>query len=262
MHERIFEHIDEYFNNEVNLHRLRQKIFNLEGYRLQSDFDKELAAFREENERVIDDLKNNHEKALNEMAEKHRRELQQQSEQFAKKLSQKERGLADFKTSVKIQLEAAKKNEAELELWRSDYGELNEAYKNFSNLSTKHKEDIAGIFGGCDTPLDFLFGSVQKGHLEQFWDYVSDELNSAYAGEQEFNLLTALFDFSFNAVNHSKREPLFRRLIPLQGTVFDGDTMGRTADSPQLGRVKRLVFAGFAHEVTGNVVRRSLVTLE
>ena len=74
--------------------------------------------------------------------------------------------------------------------------------------------------------------------------------------------LSAIFDFSFSAVNRSQREPLFKRLAAHEGVAFDGDTMGRTADSPQLGRVKRLVFAGFAHEVTGSVVRRSLVKLE
>lgn len=262
MHERIREHIDEYFNNEQNLHNLRQKIFSLEGYRLKSDVDKELADCRKENERAIEDLKKNHEKALNEMAEKHRQELRQQSEQSAEKLSQKEREFADYKANVKSQLEEATKNEAELKRWQAGYGELSKAYMNFSALSAKHQKTIAGIFGGCDTPLDFLCGSIQKGHLEQLWDYVSDELNSAYADEHESNLLAVLFDFSFNAVNRSQREPLFRRLIPNQGAVFDGDTMGRTADSPQLGRVKRLVFAGFAHEVTGNVVRRSLVKLE
>ena len=74
--------------------------------------------------------------------------------------------------------------------------------------------------------------------------------------------LSSLFDFSFDAVNHSQHEVLFQRLIVPIGSTFDGDIMGRTANSPQLGKVKQLIFAGFAHAVTGSVVRRSLVELE
>ena len=110
--------------------------------------------------------------------------------------------------------------------------------------------------------MDFLYGSVQKGHLEQLWDYVKGEVESADIDEHAGKLLMTLFDFSFDAVNRSQNEPLYRRLDAPQGSAFDNDTMGRTATSPQLGRVKQLMFAGFSHEVTGSVVRRSLVRLE
>ena len=236
----IDECIAEYFNKEENLHRLREKLFNLKGYRLQSDIDNEIAKLYEE----------------------HQREIRQTTEQYKEELRQKDNELADFKNSVEIELRESEKNKIELDRLKSDYSEIDLVFKKFSSLSKKHREAIAGIFGGCDSPFDFICGSVQKGHLEQLWDYVSDELVSNDLDEQEEDFLSALFDFSFDAVNRSQREPLFVRLIVPRGATFDGDTMGRTADSSQLGRVKQMLFAGFAHEVTGNVVRRSIVRLE
>lgn len=262
MPEELDKRIAEYFSKEDNLHTLRQKILNLEGYRLKSEIDDELRTLSEEKERVIEDLKKKHKKVLEEMEEVHKRELRQLSEEYESKLRQKTREMQEFQSSVESRLKDADNNKWELARWQDNYSDLEKAYHNFTALSEKHRRSIAGIFGGCTTPMDFLYGSVQKGHLEQLWDYVKGELESADTNEQEGKLLTMLFDFSFEAVNRSQNEPLYRRLDAPQGCAFDSDTMGRTAMSPQLGRVKKLKFAGFAHEVTGNVVRPSLVELE
>ena len=262
MSEELDDRIAEYLNKEENLHSLRQKILNLEGYRLKSELDDEMRVLSEEKGRVIDDLKKKHKKAMEEMVEAHERELRQLSEEYEDKLRQKARELQDFQTSVESCLNDADKTKGELARWQNSYGELEIAYQNFSALSEKHRQAVDGIFGGCATPMDFLYGSVQKGHLEQLWDYLKGELESENMDEQEGKLLTALFDFSFDAVNRSQNEPLYRTLDVPKGSAFNNYTMGRTATSPQLGRVKQLVFAGFSHEVTGSVVRRSLVRLE
>ena len=258
----INEQIDEYFSQEKNLHRLREKLFNLNEYRLQTDINEELASLHKESERVAEDLKQKHKKAEERMIEEHGRKLRQMKELYEESIKQKENELVSFRDPVDNELKMAAQDRAELNRWQAGYGDFAKAFSNFSKLSLKHKDAIAGIFGGCDTPMDFFCGSVQKGHLEQLWDYISDELDASNMDEQETMRLSELFDFSFNAVNCSQREPLFRRLAAHEGEAFDGDTMGRSSDSPQLGRVKRLVFPGFAYEVTGSVVRRSLVKLE
>ncbi len=258
----INEQIDKYFSEEKNLHRLREKLFSLSEYRLQSDINDEIECLREEKELIAEDLKQKYKKTMEEMTERYRRKLQQMEEQYKESIKQKENELASFRDSVDNELKRATQDRAELIRWQACYGDFAKAFSNFSKLSLKHKEAIAGIFGGCDTPMDFFCGSVQKGHLEQLWDYICDELDAPNMDEQEAMRLSELFDFSFNAVNCSQREPLFRRLAAHEGEAFDGDTMGRSSDSPQLGRVKRLVFPGFAYEVTGSVVRRSLVKLE
>lgn len=262
MSAKIDEQIDKYFSQEKNLHRLREKLFSLDEYRLQSDINEEFAGFRKERERAEEDLKQKHKKTVERMVDEHRRTIQQLEEQYEKSIKQKENELASFRASVDNELKMAVQDRAELNQWQYGYGDFAKAFSNFSNLSLKHKNAIAGIFGGCDTPMDFFCGSVQKGHLEQLWDYISDELDTPNMDEKEAMRLSVLFDFSFDSVNRSQREPLFTRLAAHEGEAFDGDTMGRTADSPQLGHVKRLVFPGFAYEVTGSVVRRSLVELE
>lgn len=233
------EQISAYFSDEKNLHWLRTKLFNLDGYRQQSDFDAELIAYREEDKKTIESLKN----------------------QLAEELKQAEQNYNAYRTETEEKLRNVEQTKAELERWQKDYGELSAVYEIFTTLSDKHRENVAGIFGGCDTPMDFLFGAVQKVHLEQFWDYVSDEL-SVNSADDDSEKLSALFDFSFAAVNRSQNELLYNRLEVSQGAKFDGDTMSRTPNSPQLGRVKRLVFAGFAHKVTGKIARNSLVELE
>ena len=262
MLEGIDERIAEYLSKEENLHCLREKLFNLEGYRLQRDIDEEIAAVYREKKQVTENLKKKHKKARKKMAKVCRLIISQTEEKYKAKLREKNNELDRYRSSVENELRKATENKAELKCWQSDYRELATAFSNFSALSQKHRDAIAGIFGGCDTPFDFLCGSVQKGHLEQLWDYVSDELSAPDFDEQKADLLSSLFDFSCDAVNRSQRETLFRRLTVPQGAAFDGDTMGRTADSPQLGRVKQMIFAGFAYEVTGSVVRRSLVKLE
>ena len=257
----IDEQIDEYFSKEKNLRCLREKLFKLDGYRHQSDVDEEISKLHKENERIVENIKKKHQKALEKLVEEHRMELRQMETEYEKRIKQKEKELDDFRDYVDGTLKEVVQDREKLTRWQFDYGDFAKAYANFSVLSQKHKDAIAGIFGGCDTPMDFFCGSVQKGHLEQLWDYIRDELDNNDIDEQEADRLSNLFEFSFNAVNRSQREPLFKRLAVYDGVAFDGDTMGRTADSPQLGQVQRLVFAGFAHNVTGSIVRRSLVKL-
>ncbi|MCR5833900.1 MAG: hypothetical protein K6G55_04540 [Selenomonadaceae bacterium] len=258
----IDEQIDEYFNKEEKLHRLREKLFNLVGYRPKSDVENEISNLCQKHEQRVAEINRQHENELQKLREWHQTNLQQTKDQYEAQINQKENELAEFRAAVNEKLEAAERDRAELNRWQSDYGDFEKAYANFSALSQKHKDAVAGIFGGSDTPIDFFCGGVQKGHLEQLWDYISDELNAGDINEQEATKLSQLFDFSFNAVNRSQREPLFRRLNVNEQSAFDLDTMTRTSDSPQLGQVKRLVFAGFAHEVTGSVIKRSLVILE
>lgn len=261
--ENIDNLIEAYFEREENLHRLREKILRLDGYILWSESEKEVERVKKACVLCIEQDKRKHAKEMENLEKKYSLELKelQKTHRAVEHASNEE--LRIYKARVAKELEQVEMNREELERWRNDYGQLASAYESFLALASHHREALEGIFGGCDTPLDFFCGAMQKAHLEQLWDYVSGELGTSDEDEHEdLFLLSTLFDFSFNAVNRSQREPLFKRFAVPQGAVFDGDTMGRTSDSPQLGRVKQLVFAGFAHEVTGNVVRRSLVRLE
>ena len=211
---------------------------------------------------MIDELKQQHKNEIQEMRKIHAAEIQNLQNTSSLDLQRVQQEFETYQTDVKKQMKEAAQNKEKLTHWQNGYGELAAAYTNFSNLPPKQREGIAGIFGGCASPLDFLCGAAQKGHLEQLWDYVRDELDAGAMDEADATRLSALFDFSFAAVNRSQCEKPFFRLTAESGTAFDGDTMGRVTGSPQLGRVACVIFAGFAHAVTGHVVRRSLVRLE
>ena len=250
-----------YFEDEEHLHRLRIRLLNMEGYRRQSDIDMEWAAAQAEQEKIVAALKEEQSQEVRRMTKEHEDALRRIEKDHEAELQRVQGEFEEYKTCVQKEMRESSKRAKELARWQGDYGELAAVYADFSALSPRHRDAIAGIFGGGDTPFDFFCGALQRGHLEQLWDYVVDELGAGDADEADTANLSALFAFSFAAVNRSQYEPLFRRLeIPL-GTVFDGDAMGRAAGSPQLGRVERVIFAGFAHAVTGHVIRRSLVYL-
>ena len=258
----IEKSIAAYFEDEDHLHQLRAKLLNLEGYRRQSEIDREWSARQEEHDRKIAELKQQHKNEIQEMRKIHAAEIQNLQNTSSLDLQCVQQEFETYQTDVKKQMKEAAQNKEKLTHWQSGYGELAAAYTNFSKLPPKQREGVAGIFGGCASPLDFLCGVAQKGHLEQLWDYVRDDLDAGELDETDVARLSTLFDFSFAAVNRSQYEKPFRRLTVPVGAAFDGDTMGRATGSPQLGRVACVIFAGFAHAVTGRVVRRSLVGVE
>lgn len=261
MEREIERGIAAYFEDEEHLHRLRIRLLNMEGYRRQCDIDVEWAAAQAEQEKIVAALKEEQSQEVRRMTKEYEDALRRMENDHAAELQRVQGEFEAYRTSVKKKMQESLQQAKELARWQGDYGELAAVYADFSALSSRHRDAIAGIFGGCDTPLNFFCGALQRGHLEQLWDYVGDELGAVDVDEADTTNLSALFAFSFAAVNRSQYEPLFRRLEISLGAAFDGDTMGRAAGSPQLGRVERVIFAGFAHAVTGHVIRRSLVYL-
>lgn len=262
-----------YLEDEKHLHRLRAKLLNLDGYQRQSEMaekwaehqrqhEAEIAALQQRQEEEIQRLTKAHAAKMREMQDAYAAERQVLQEEAAAKLVHLQQEFTDYRSEVDKERQRAAQDEAALAQWQRGYGALAAAYETFTALPERQRKGLAGIFGGCTSPLDFLCGAVQKGHLEQLWDYVRDELDAGTMAAEDAAHLSAIFDFSFAAVNASQREASFQRLQTAIGAAFDGDTMGRAQQSPQLGHVSSVLFAGFAHTITGRVARRSLVRLE
>ena len=295
MQDNFIQQMRDYLSDPKNRNFLRQCLFNLEDYRLRIESDEELTELRTKYETIINESENQHrseiqrlnqdrkneidrlnwdhgetihrlkmenQENLQRSREDHQKEFQQLNERYQRDLSNKQWELDNYRAEVADRLRESDENKKELEQWRESYGSLEDAYGKFFRLSSKHKDSIAGIFGGCDNPIDFFCGALQKGHLDQLWDYIGDELKLNDTNDEENDRLVALFDFAFDAVNRSQREPLFNRLNPQIGSRFDSETMGRDNESPQNGNVSQLIFAGYSHAVTGEIVKRSSVRLE
>ena len=184
------------------------------------------------------------------------RQLDKAAEDFAKR---EEELRGDFKR----QLDEAKENISKLDkewqiadgtanYYRKNYSELDAAYKIYLALDEATRSDLIGIFGAGETATGFFSGAIQEAHLAPFWDYVSRRTDN--------DKLRQLFDFCFKSVNLGFREAPYVRLQVEHGNYFDSDTMRRTSQSSQLGKVVRVTFQGYRYS-GGNVVKKTIVEL-
>ena len=257
---------------EKNLPWLRRAILNLNDYVEREDYDELLDRQKDFDDlrRVNGQLKLNfenlqrekdsliqHEEILSDkvdalLAEKNSLQRQKDSlmaklENLSAKLSEAEENLRGFE-----------KISAECDYYREAYADLDAAYKNYLSLDEKIRYQLAGIFGDAQTVQGFLIGAANEKHINDFWDYLRYSLNEKRLRADDAKILTGLFDFCFDALNHSSREPIYLRLQTGRGSRFDSATMTRTSDSRQLGRVQSVLLEGYADRV-GNIIRTSLV---
>jgi len=216
---------------EKNLTWLRQAILNLDDYVPREEFD----SLRER------------ERTLSRNVDS----LQIELVTSTRRLEAAEENCRDLERSLE-------KISAEYDYYREAYAELDAAYKNYLSLNEKIRYQLAGIFGDAQTVQGFLIGAANEKHINDFWDYLRYSLNDNRLSADDAKILTGLFDFCFDALNRSSREPIFSRLHTERGSRFNSLTMTRTSNSRQLGRVQSVLLEGYADRV-GNIIRTSLV---
>ena len=164
--------------------------------------------------------------------------------------------------SMKEKIKKAEKQKEILDYFSNGYGEIDSMYKIYQQLNEDIRDELQGLFGNADTPIIFFCNALQESHLDNFWDYISNKINSGKINNNIEKKLCKLFDFCFNMVNSSQQKPRYKRLQIQKGFDFDNTYMIKTADSSQLGTVKEVKLAGYVYTLTNNVVRRSLVQVK
>lgn len=164
--------------------------------------------------------------------------------------------------SMKEKIKKAEKQKEILDYFSNGYGEIDSMFKIYQQLNEDIRDELQGIFGNADTPVIFFCNALQESHLDNFWDYISNKINSGKIDNNIEKNLCKLFDFCFDMVNSSQKKPRYKRLQIQKGFDFDNTYMIKTADSSQLGTVKEVKLAGYVYTLTNNVVRRSLVQVE
>ena len=149
-----------------------------------------------------------------------------------------------------------------LQHFEKKYSVMDEVYKKYVSLDDKTKNDLKGIFGNADTVTQFFAAAVQETHLDKFWDYLNYGINNHHFETVEEDNLKDIFDFCFDCVNISQREPLYKRLTVVAGDKFDGKRMIKISDSNQLGDVSTVKLQGYQYVISGKVVKPSLVVLK
>lgn len=245
---------DERENLQGNISKLSKEKFNLE--QKQKSLEENLETVNEEKYKleqknydlIIDNTKLREEK----------RQIEKKLYECEKNLN-KANGIID---SMQQEIEEAQKEKSRLEYFSNGYGEIDSMFKTYQQLNEDIRDELQGIFGNADTPVMFFCNALQENHLDNFWDYISNKINSGKIDNNIEKNLCKLFDFCFDMVNSSQQKPRYKRLQIQEGFDFDNTYMIKTADSSQLGTVKEVKLAGYVYTLTNNVVRRSLVQVE
>ena len=164
--------------------------------------------------------------------------------------------------AMKQEIDEAHKQKATLDYFTAGYGKIDSMYKMYQKLNEDIRGELLGIFGSADTPLMFFCGALQENHLDNFWDYICNKINSGKIDRDTEGMLNSLFDFCFDMVNISQQKPMYKRLEVQTGFDFDSSYMIKTSDSSQLGNIKEVKLAGYVYASSNKVVKRSLVQIK
>ncbi|MBQ3444753.1 MAG: hypothetical protein IJG33_16095 [Selenomonadaceae bacterium] len=208
---------------------------------------KRLAELEAENKRLapLAEERDDFKQRLDEAAEDFAKREEELRGEFGRELDKANENLSELDKERQIA-------DGTANYYRKNYSELDAAYKIYLALDEATRYDLSGIFGAGETATGFFSGAVQEAHLAPFWDYVSRRTDN--------DNLSHLFDFCFDVVNRGFREAPYVRLQVDSGDFFDNDTMRRTSQSMQRGKVVRVVLQGYRYS-GGNVVKKTIVEL-
>lgn len=247
---------------EVELEKNKEKI-----YKLKEDFDKSMEYECKKNDALKISL-NKCEERLSKI-NKENDILKVKLIKYETNLDRANNAINDIKNearkmidSMKEKVKEAQQQKEILDYFSNGYGEIDSMFKIYQQLNEDIRDELQGIFGNADTPVMFFCNALQENHLDNFWDYISNKINSGKIDRNIEKSLCKLFDFCFDMVNNSQQKPLYKRLQVQKGFDFDNTYMIKTTDSSQLGNVKEVKLAGYVYTLSNKIVRRSLVQVE
>ena len=263
-----FKSEDEYKNLQARYDELNDKIENLQTS--IGALNDEKNAFKQKSEFLQNEVEKENKKRNEQIWENDRlvaenNEIRTEKEELEKKLAECEKNLNKANgiiDSMQQEIEEAQKEKSRLEYFSNGYGEIDSMYEIYQKLNEDIRDELQGIFGNADTPVMFFCNALQENHLDNFWDYISNKINSGKIDRNIEKSLCKLFDFCFDMVNNSQQKPLYKRLQVQKGFDFDNTYMIKTTDSSQLGNVKEVKLAGYVYTLSNKIVRRSLVLVE
>lgn len=279
---KLVDFIEKCIERYINEHLvdLKRKMLNLDGFKSDEEYKilqsqciqikKEKSDLEQKQKSLEEDLKTTNEEKYK-LEQKNydliidNTKLREEKRQIEKKLYECEKNLNkvnEIIDSMQQEIEEAQKQKNRLEYFSNSYGEIDSMFKTYQQLNEDIRDELQGIFGNADTPVMFFCNALQENHLDNFWDYISNKINSGKIDRNIEKSLCKLFDFCFDMVNNSQQKPLYKRLQVQKGFDFDNTYMIKTTDSSQLGNVKEVKLAGYVYTLSNKIVRRSLVLVE
>ena len=150
----------------------------------------------------------------------------------------------------------------ELEHFKKLYASIDLIYSKYSSLTINYGLDLQDIFGKADSPEVFLCHALQNKNIISLYEYLYQGLNNKKFTEQEISIFNEIIDFIFDILNRSSGEARYERLEVKVGSDFDQKYMQKILSSPEFGKVKTILFQGFAYTKSPDPMFKSLIELD
>lgn len=225
---------------ENNLHDIRSKLFDISDYTLKKEADKNLSDLKNNYENKLRELKTDYERKITSTENKYQNEIKSLKDDYEKNFR---------RLSEKV------------DYYEENYAEIEETFALYNKLNSKQKFSLAGYFGRANNSKEFFSGAVQEKNLKDLWEFVTRNIMSNKSSDEEIHIYMKIFDFCFEMVNKSARSPLYIRLTPKAGEIFDEESMETMPGDKKVGEVKKTIFQGFLYGESKKIVKKSLVAL-
>ena len=145
--------------------------------------------------------------------------------------------------------------EAETHSYQTTYGALETAFSQFHNLSGDIQESFQTIVNGA-SPIAFLLSGSNRENIRLFFEKMCMEWEKY--SDSTLQTLNEIFDYLFEQFRINN--PEYHRIETIQGEEFCMEKHTRTAGSPPVGKVKRIIISGYTNE-SGNKKVKSYVEI-
>ena len=143
--------------------------------------------------------------------------------------------------------------EAETHSYQTTYGALETAFSQFHNLSGDIQESFQTIVNGA-SPIAFLLSGSNRENIRLFFEKICMEWEKY--DDNTLQVLNEIFDYLFEQFRINN--PEYHRIETVREEEFRMEKHTRTAGSPPVGKVKRIIISGYTNE-SGNKKVKSYV---
>lgn len=145
--------------------------------------------------------------------------------------------------------------EAETHNYQTTYGALETAFSQFHNLSGDIQESFQTVVNGA-SPIAFLLSGSNRENIRLFFEKICMEWEKY--DDNTLQVLNEIFDYLFEQFRINN--PEYHRIETVREEEFRMEKHTRTAGSPPVGKVKRIIISGYTNE-SGNKKVKSYVEI-
>ncbi len=139
----------------------------------------------------------------------------------------------------------------------SDGWELFELYQKLT--PTVRQILKSGVFVNDKDFTSFICCAAQTDSLTKVWDVAKDSLLNGQKDDAE--IIRKIFEYCLTLVNASKVRLKYEYVAVKEGDRFDANTHEKTEDSKEQGKVSHVYLKGFCNTYSGDILRKSLVSV-